>query len=147
MAPYAPPTNAFYSEVPIPVYVNTFHIMKNLYRLTERSGCQYMWVDHVRRVVEIWGQEDRLARGIALTRRTIAAIAHRRLYRFQLRDAPESMLIETKVYTWKDQGFVNYLMVQGDRAAFFEYILSQYPKNPFCTTVRPNGVISRLVLE
>ena len=80
-------------------------------------------------------------------RRTIAAIAHRRLFRFQLRDAPESMLIETKVYTWKDQGFVNYLMVQGDRAAFFEYILSQYPKNPFCTTVRPNGVISRLVLE
>jgi hypothetical protein len=96
-------------------------------------------------VVEIWGQEERLARGIALTRRTIAAIAHRRLFRF--RDAPESMLIETKVYTWKDQGFVNYMLVQGDRAAFFEYILSQYPKNPFCTTMRPNGVISRLLLE
>jgi hypothetical protein len=75
MPPYDPP-NAFYTEVQIPYYVDTLKVMgrngRHLKWITEKSGCQYVWVDLIRRVVEIWGPEDKLKYGIAKVRQHIA---------------------------------------------------------------------------
>jgi len=143
MAPYNPPTNAFYTQVAIPEYVNSTKFMKHLYSITERSGCEYMWVDLKRNVVEIWGPRGSLPRAVAMSQRKIANIARQVLY--VPHEIPEYLKLNTRVFSWRSGGFVNY-KVFGDVDAYFRYLCDEYPPNPYCTCKRPNGVISRLIV-
>ena len=142
MAPYDPPYGSVYTEVRIPEYVNPMRLMKNMYWITEDSGVHYMWVDLVRNVVEIWGADDTIPRAVKKTRHVISRIARRKL--FTPTDLPEGVMFRSRVFSWKDRGFVHYKVVSGDADKVFEELLYMYPVNPYCTCRRPENVISRL---
>ena len=79
---YNPPNNAFYTQVPVPDTLNTaVFIGKDgcyLKLTTERSGCDYLWYDTDRRVVEVWGhRESALPRAVELLTKRIARLAAR----------------------------------------------------------------------
>lgn len=142
MAPYNPPYGSVYTEVAIPEYVNAWRFMKNLYWLTEETGVHYMWVDIDRRVVEIWGADDTIPGAVKRTRHIISRIARRKL--FVPTDLPEGIMFKSRVFTWRDNGFVHYKVVSGDADSVFEALVAKYPVNPYCTSRRPENVISRL---
>ncbi len=148
MPPYNPPVNNAYTEVPIPPYVNHFKLMKFLYYITEKSKCQYMWVDRLRSVVEIWGSEETLGRAILMTRRKIAALAVKKVYvPDEFLDLSEKTRMNTKVHAWKDGGHINY-RIRGDAAEFINLLMTKYPVNPYLTRVKEvsahETILSRL---
>lgn len=150
MPPYNPPTNNAYTEVPIPPYVNSFKLMKYLYYITEKSECQYMWVDRLRSVVEIWGSEETLSRAILMTRRRIARLATKKVYvPDEFLDLSEKSRMNSKVHAWKEGGFVNY-RIRGDATEFINLIIAKYPVNPFMTRVKVvtdvESILSRLAV-
>ena len=68
MAPYAPPV-AHYSQLDVSEYTDeqmlTF-IGKDghrFYGITNKLGLNYLWWDHERKVVELWGSFGSLSRG------------------------------------------------------------------------------------
>ena len=66
---YNPP-NAFYTQVSIPYGINVakFIGLDGCYfkKITDKSGCQYIWHDRNRRVVEVWGKENNLPVAVEL---------------------------------------------------------------------------------
>jgi hypothetical protein len=59
MPSYNPP-NAFYSQLSIPTYVHPMALMGpngfHFKNITHLSGCDYLWYDGYRGVVEIWSK-------------------------------------------------------------------------------------------
>ena len=155
MPPYNPP-NAFYTEVAIPIYVNMLSLMgkggANLKYITEKSGCQYLWVDTRRSVVEIWGREKRLPAAIAMVRSRIA-----RMTDVSLTEPPEYQRLQPElkvcisVKSWKSPSRNVYYEIEGVEngcVAFFHILLSEYPENPYMTKIiqrsRGRMVVCRL---
>ena len=150
MPPYDPPTDNAYTEVSIPVYVNPFRVMKYMYYITEKSGCEYMWVDRDRRVVEIWGPEDTLGLAKLMTRRRISKLSTKKVFvPDEYLDLSEKSRMNSKVHAWKEGGFVNY-RIRGDAAEFINLIIARYPTNPYMTRVREvkayETILSRLAV-
>ena len=98
MSPYCPPVNTNYAEVAVPEHVNIRTVMKPMYFFTEKSGCQYLWTDVQRRVVEIWGSEACIPGAIRMIRRKIAKLEKGRV----------SVYGAAKLVTWKLDGYVYY---------------------------------------
>ena len=155
MPPYDPP-NAFYTEVAIPIYINMFSLMgkggANLKYITEKSGCQYLWVDTRRSVVEIWGREKRLPAAIAMVRSRIA-----RMTDVSLTEPPEYQRLQPElkvcisVKSWRSPSRDVYYEIEGVEngcVAFFHILLSEYPENPYMTKIiqrsRGRMVVCRL---
>lgn len=142
MPDYKPPVDAFYSEVQIPIYINPFRIMgrggSNLIYITEKSGCQYIWIDLKRRVVEIWGREDSLPNAISRIRRMIHSIVAKTLTvpdeYFELPNATRDAL---SVYSWRKTGLIMYEIAGPDKLCtdFFSLLEKKYPYNPYMTCV------------
>lgn len=150
MAPYNPPIYNAYTEVPIPVYVNPFKVMKYMYYITEKSGCKYMWVDLARKVVEIWGPEETLRLAKLMTRRRISKLATKKVFvPDEYLDLSEKSRMNSKVHAWKEGGFVNY-RIRGDATEFINVIIARYPVNPYMTRVREvtgyESILSRLAV-
>jgi len=142
MPDYNPPTNAFYSEVQIPMYINPFKIIgrggDNLIRITEESGCQYIWVDLKRKVVEIWGREETLARAIAKVRRMIHTILAKTLsVPDEYYELPNAVRDVLTVYSWKKTGLIMYEIVGPEKecSIFFGILTNKYPYNPYMTII------------
>jgi len=142
MPPYNPP-NAFYTEVAVPIYINMFSLMgkggANLKYITEKSGCQYLWVDTRRSVVEIWGREKRLPAAIAMVRSRIA-----RMTEVSLSEPPEYQRLHSdlksriEVKSWRSPSRSVYYEIHGDEiscAKFFGVIIGEYPENPYMTKI------------
>lgn len=156
MPPYDPP-NAFYTEVSIPLYINMFSLMGKggsvLKRITEKSGCQYLWVDTKRKVVEIWGREKRLPAAIAMVRSRIA-----RMTDVVLTEPPEYQRLNPDiksrlaVKSWVSASRSVYYEIESYSEnccfAFFHILLDKYPENPYMTKIiqRSRGklIVSRL---
>jgi hypothetical protein len=109
MAPYCPPANTNYAEVPVPEHVNIRTVMKSMYFFTEKSGCHYLWTDVRRRVVEIWGREDFIPGAIRMIRRKIVKLEKGRV----------SVYGAAKLVTWKLDGYV-YYRLSGDNKDMLE---------------------------
>jgi hypothetical protein len=149
MAPYDPP-DAFYTEVPIPPYVNLFKLIgkggNHLKYITEQSGCQYIWVDIRRRVVEIWGRERKLGNGIAMIKSRIRKITfvwtpgeYTDLYDNELK-------MRITVSCWEEGSRIMYDITgsEADTKLFFEEICKVFPFNPYMTQVvkkSQNGIM------
>jgi hypothetical protein len=153
MAPYNPPVNVSHAEVIIPEYVSSYKIMRDLYYITEHSGCNYMWVDVPRKVVEIWGEGPALGRAIGITRRRISVLAQESLFMpREYSDLPEYLRLKIKVVAWKMNGFVNYKIdgSDSDVLTFIEILKFEYPVNPYCTFIKSrmnnSTVLSRLAV-
>lgn len=139
MPSYNPP-NACYSEVPLPMYVNAFTFIglngSQLKYITDISGCQYIWVDFNRRVVEIWGGENRLPKGIAMIRRRINKLT-------KLTVPPEFYMLEPdlklriSVKSWDINSQV-YYEINGESEYTYKFaniLLFIYPYNPYMTMI------------
>ena len=134
MPEYKPPTNAFYSEVPIPMYINPIKIIgrggKILIDITEESGCQYIWVDIRRKVVEIWGRESSLPMAISRVRRLI----HKTLTKTlkvpdEYYELPNRIRDVLTVYSWRSGGLLMYEIVGPpvECINFFKTLEAKYP--------------------
>jgi hypothetical protein len=139
MAPYDPP-NAFYTEVRIPYYVDMFKMMgrqgKHLKYITEKSGCQYIWADLNRRVIEIWGREKYLKNGIAMTRNRISRLTKLETP-WELKNIPLDARERITARTW-ESGYQVYYEVDGPESytkIFFEELCRLYPFNPYMTQI------------
>ena len=59
---YSPPINAFYNQIPVPDNINVAVFIGSdgcyFKKTTERSGCDYIWYDGARNVVEVWGKKE-----------------------------------------------------------------------------------------
>ena len=57
---YNPPI-AFYSQIDLPIDISPAKFIGSdgyyMKKITEASGCSYLWYDNKRRVIEIWGKE------------------------------------------------------------------------------------------
>ena len=151
MPAYNPPMNVGYTEVTIPDYVDPNKIMRYMYFITDISGCRYMWVDLLRKVVEIWGPEHTLRCAIAMTRRRIAKLATKNTFiPNEYSDMPENIRLCIKVIAWKMNMMVHYKITGADSdiRTMVDCLYYDYPINPYCTHVRsvkPNeSILSRL---
>jgi hypothetical protein len=72
---YNPPINTFYTQIPVPEDINVavFIGADGCYfkKTTENSGCEYIWYDKNRNVVEIWGKEPTLQLAIEILKKRI----------------------------------------------------------------------------
>jgi len=134
MPEYKPPTNAFYSEVAIPMYINPFKIIGHggqiLIDITAESGCQYIWVDIKRKVVEIWGRESSLPTAIAKVRRLIHKILAKTLkVPDEYYELPNRIRDILTVYSWKSCGVIMYEIVGPpiECLNFFKILQDKYP--------------------
>ena len=134
MPEYNPPSNAFYSEVPIPMYINPFKIIgrggKNLITITEESKCQYIWVDLRRKVVEIWGRESSLPLAISKVRRLIhKTLAKTLKVPDKYYELPSRVRDVLTVYFWKQKGLLMFEMIGPpvECLDFFRTLETKYP--------------------
>jgi len=134
MPDYNPPMNAFYSEVPIPMYINPMKIIGRggqvLIDITAESGCQYIWVDLKRKVVEIWGRESSLPTAIAKIRRLIHKILSKTLkVPDEYYELPNRVRDVLTVYSWRSGGLLMYEIVGPpvECLNFFKILETKYP--------------------
>ena len=139
MPPYDPP-NAFYTEVRIPYYVDVYKIIgrkgNHLKRITEKSGCQYIWADFNRRVVEVWGREKYLKNGIAMIRNHISRLTKLDTPS-ELKNLHPNIQSRIAARTW-ESGYQVYYEVDGPELytkMFFDEISRIYPFNPYMTQI------------
>ena len=67
---YNPPTNAHYTEIPFKSNTDIHKIIgrngKHFKTITKMANVQYIWFNHDKKNIEIWGQEKRLPDAIKL---------------------------------------------------------------------------------
>jgi len=78
MPSYAPPADAFYTEVRVPQYVDHLKYIGrdgfHLKRITELSRCNYIWLDFSRSIIEVYSYTERyLAKAVRMLKKRIAA--------------------------------------------------------------------------
>ena len=61
---YNPPANAHYTQLDVPDKTDVGVLIgtdgRHFNRITQQSGCDYIWYDDNRNVIEVWGPEDKL---------------------------------------------------------------------------------------
>lgn len=152
MPEYKPPTNAFYSEVAIPMYINPFKLIgrggKILIDITEETGCQYIWVDIKRKVVEIWGRESSLPRAISKVRRLI----HKTLTKTlkvpdEYYELPNKIKDVLTVYSWRSGGLMMYEIVGPpvECIDFFKTLETKYPGTAVSRRTTGGLIVSSMI--
>jgi len=162
MPEYDPP-NAFYTQVSLPKYIKPEMFIGregcHLKRMTELSGCDYLWYDFERGVIEVWGKERRLPKAVKMLNKRINSFSPPlppglpplppppgnppSEWELQCQKDPKWILpvrdnLNILVTTWEDPKNVLYRItgVESDAMKFyFENILSVYPFNPYFTSI------------
>jgi hypothetical protein len=113
-----------YSEVQIPTCVDIKRLIglggRHVKNITASSGCHYIWVDSNRRVVEIWGRDDRLAAGIKAVRQRINNLTN-----------------ACNVVSW-ESGYRTFYDITGSEEEckkVFDKLSKEYPFNPYMTQI------------
>lgn len=154
MPEYKPPTNSFYSEVAIPIYINPLKIIGRrgqvLIDITEESGCQYIWVDIKRKVVEIWGRESSLPTAIAKVRRLIHKVLAKTLkVPDEYYELPNRVRDILTVYSWRSCGLLMYEIVGPpvECLNFFKTLETKYPGTEISRRTNGGILVSRKSIE
>ena len=151
MPEYDPP-NAFYTQVSLPKYIKPEIFIGregcHLKRMTELSGCDYLWYDFERAVIEVWGKERRLPKAVKMLNKRINSFppplpAGLPPLPPPPGNPPEFLPVNDhlniRVTTWDE--YPNNVLyritgVESDAMKFyFENILSIYPYNPYFTSI------------
>jgi hypothetical protein len=162
MPEYDPP-NAFYTQVSLPKHIKPEIFIGregcHLKRMTELSGCDYLWYDFKRGVIEIWGKEHRLPKALKMLNKRIDSFSvplppppsHVPHEYYQ---ANEELQKKIKVIAWEEYPrFIGYIITGSESDVmkfYFENILTVYPTNPYSTSikskeVKPDGSFHMLV--
>jgi len=150
MPEYDPP-NAFYTQIDLPKYIKPEMFIGregcHLKRMTELSGCDYLWYDFKRGVIEVWGKEHRLPKAIKMLSKRINSFSPPLPPGLPPLPPPTELpphefhvkhRLDILVTTWDQASDVWYRIVglESDAMKFyFENILSVYPFNPYFTTI------------
>jgi len=150
MPAYDPPTNTHYTQVILPSSVKPeIFIGKegcHLKRMTELSGCDYIWYDFKRSVIEVWGKEFRLPKAVKMLNKRISSLvslaplppppSHIPPEFYQ---ANKELQERIQVISWDEDKKSCYIIsgVESDVMKFyFEHILARYPSNPYFTEIK-----------
>lgn len=109
---------------------------KHLKYITEKSGCQYIWADFNRQVIEIWGREKYLKNGIAMVRNHISRLTKLGTPS-ELKNLHPDAQSRITARTW-ESGYQVYYEVDGPdqyTKLFFEEIRRLYPYNPYMSQI------------
>jgi len=96
MAPYDPPINKHYTELDVSKYDEDFIWFcvgkkgKHFYDITTWLKLEYLWFDHKRMVIEIWGTWDALSRGTARDKLANVIEQYSEIYIKPPEDVPQS---------------------------------------------------------
>lgn len=140
MPAYDPP-NAFYTQISLPDCVKPeAYIGKegcHLKRITTQSGCDYLWYDFKRGVIEIWGRESTLPRAKRILQKRINSFSKSEAQEEPL-EPPEFHSEVVKISQIKDTYNVTYTLegLESDCMKFYlTEILSQYPTSGYSTNI------------
>lgn len=159
MPEYDPP-NTFYTQIALPSSIKPeIFIGKegcHLKRMTELSGCDYLWYDFKRGVIEVWGKEFRLAKAIRMLNKRITSLvplaplapppSH---IPHEFYQASKELQDRVKVISWDESPNNVCYIISGTESDvikfYFENILFKYPSNPYFTEIKSkesrNGLI------
>ncbi len=138
MPAYEPPNNAFYTQVSLPCYINPGAFIGkdgcHLKRMTELSGCDYLWYDFKRGVIEVWGKEYRLAKACRML--------NKRIMNFKIDEEPieppefQSDLVNISQEWASDTTTYTLEGAENDCIKFYlENILTRYPSAEYNTNI------------
>jgi hypothetical protein len=154
MPEYEPP-NAFYTQVSLPKYIKPEMFIGregcHLKRMTELSGCDYLWYDFERAVIEVWGKERRLPKAVKMLTKRINSFSPPlpplppppgnppNEFKSSCKELQERL----KVTTWELPPNVWYKIIgdEPDVMKFYFELLSMYPFNPYFTGIVSKGLI------
>lgn len=160
MPEYDPP-NAFYTQISLPKYIKPEIFIGregcHLKRMTELSGCDYLWFDFERSVVEVWGKEHRLPKAIKMLTKRINSFSpplppglpplppppgNPPCIPSEFYQARKELQERLKVTTWDEFSDVWYKIIGEEPDVmkfYFENILLVYPFNPYFTSIVSKG--------
>ena len=157
MPEYDPPTNTHYTQIDLPTSVKPeIFIGKegcHLKRMTELSGCDYLWYDFKRGVIEVWGKEYRLPKAVKMLNKRINSLIPLSPppsnIPGEFHQASKELQERIKVISWEEYPKNIFYMISGVESDvmkfYFENILSKYPSNPYFTEIKTkesrNGLI------
>jgi hypothetical protein len=163
MPEYDPP-NAFYTQVSLPKHIKPEIFIGregcHLKRMTELSGCDYLWYDFERGVIEVWGKEHRLPKAVKMLNKRIDSFSAAPLppppshVPSEYYQASEELQSKIKVVAWneypKGLGYIISGLESDVMKFYFENILAVYPTNPYATAIKsketkPDDTIHMLV--
>ena len=149
MPEYDPP-NAFYTQVSLPKYIKPEIFIGregcHLKRMTELSGCDYLWYDFERGVIEVWGKERRLPKAVKMLTKRISSFPPPLPSGLPPLPPPPGNPpknipvrdLNILVTTWEEPSNILYRIIGAESDAmkfYFENILSVYPFNPYFTSI------------
>lgn len=151
MPEYDPPV-AFYTQVTLPKYIKPeMYIGKegcHLKRMTELSGCEYLWYDFARGVIEVWGKERKLPKAVRMLTKRINSFplppppgaTPEEFYQ-----ASKELQNRIKVVSWDEYPRVIKYIITGAESDvmkfYFEHILAPYPFNPYFTFIEKKETV------
>lgn len=138
MPEYDPP-NAFYTEIAFPSHINPCAFIGkegcHLKRMTELSGCDYLWYDFNRNVIEVWGREHKLPKAVRMLKKRIGNFVEPPLAPL----APPEFISDVVSISQKDDTYIVTYTIEGpdnDCIKFYlENILSKYPSAGYGTNI------------
>ena len=154
MPEYDPP-NAFYTQISLPNYIKPeVFIGKegcHLKHMTELSGCDYLWYDFNRGVIEVWGKERRLPKAVKMLTKRINSFlpplppglpplppppGNPPMNLINLKVKDNLNIIVTSWDEYPRSVMYKIIGIESDAMKFyFENILSIYPFNPYGTFI------------
>jgi hypothetical protein len=144
MPEYDPP-NAFYTQITLPAHIKPeVFIGKegcHLKRMTELSGCEYLWYDFKRGVIEVWGKEHRLPKALRMLKKRIDS--------FEVEQKPKTNsyvenVKEPRVITACGYPRITEYEIIGTESEAMKYyfsILTNYPHNPYFTKIESKEIL------
>ncbi len=96
MAPYDPPVHTHYTELDVSKYDEDFMWFcvgkkgKHFYDITTWLNLKYLWFDHKRMVVELWGPWESLSSGDARNKLADVIEKYNEIYIKPHEDTPQS---------------------------------------------------------
>ena len=137
MPEYDPPI-AFYTQINLPTHIQPeVYIGKggfHLKRITELSGCDYLWYDFKRGVIEIWGKEKKLPKALRMLKKRIDSFPTIKFPEYHEANDEYRIMITT-IY---EKSSVRYILsgsYDDTWRYFHQKILAEYPYNPYFTHV------------
>jgi len=151
MPEYDPP-NAHYTEISLPSNIKPEIFIGregcHLKRMTELSGCDYIWYDFKRSIIEVWGKEHKLPKAVRMLNKRINSLmplplplppppSHipREFYQ-----ASPELQDRIKIIAWEQYPRDICYMISGSESDvmkfYFENILRKYPSNPYTTEIK-----------
>jgi hypothetical protein len=141
MPAYDPP-NAFYSQISLPAHIKPeAYIGKegcHLKRITSQSGCDYLWYDFKRGVIEIWGRESTLPRAKRILQKRINSFSETEAQEKPPLEPPEFHSEVVKISQVKDKYSVTYVLegLESDcMKLYLTEILAEYPICGYTTNI------------